>query len=273
VLALALIASGGPTVASSDTTRAVVKAIEAKDCAAAVKELNAALATASAEAWLLGGSMFEQGLCLKPSVERAARLYTRAAEAGRAEARSRLAGLHALPAAGPDKGAALWWALQAELPLPVACQPPAESRSDADRFAAELGAWPAARLDACVHVTGVLATLDAEFLLRADKQAPDGVSIDFQPAAGRVDVALGFIGQEGQQSRSVYMTTGNGTSITQARDPSPEQMRELQLQAGRRALAEQVDKVATDALRRYPRPASVDAAWRIRLRVDGPRVP
>jgi hypothetical protein len=67
------------------------------------------------------------------------------------------------------------------------------------------------------------------------------------------------------------MTTGNGTSITHARDPSPEQMRELQLQAGRRALAEQVDKVATDALRRYPRPAGIDAGWRIRLRAEAPR--
>jgi hypothetical protein len=266
---LSVAASTAP--AATDVTRAVVKAVEARDCAGAVKALNAAMATDSAEAWLLGGSMYEQGLCLKPNVERAARLYTRAVEAGRAEARSRLAGLYALPAAGPDKGAALWWALQAELPLPLPCQPPVEARGDADRFAAELGAWTAVRLEACVYVAGVLANLDAEFVLGADKQAPDSVSIDFQPAAGRVDVALGYIGQEGQQSRSVYMTTGNGTSITHARDPSPEQMRELQLQAGRRALAEQVDKVATDALRCYPRPAGIDAGWRIRLRAEAPR--
>ena len=88
--------------AATEATRAVVNAIEAKDCAAAVKELNAAMATASPEAWLLGGAMFEQGLCLKANVERASRLYQRAAQAGRGDARSRLAALYALQLAWID---------------------------------------------------------------------------------------------------------------------------------------------------------------------------
>jgi hypothetical protein len=249
----------------------VIKAIEAKDCAGAVRELNAALASGTAEALLLGGSMFEQGLCLKPNAERAARLYQKAAEAGGGGARSRLAALYASAAGGPDKGAAMWWALQAGLPLPGACKVAPELVNDADRFAQALSTWPAAQLDACVYVTGVLASIDAEFALSPEAPAAHGVGIDFQPAAGRVEVGVSFIGQEGKELRPVYTMNGSQTSITYAHDPSPDQLRELQLQAGRQELAKQVDKVAADALKRFPRPASVNGDWRIRLRVEGGR--
>ena len=258
--------------AATEATRAVVKAIEAKDCAGAVKELNAAMATASPDAWLLGGAMFEQGLCLKPSVDKAARLYQRAAEAGRGDARSRLAALYALPAAGPDKGAALWWAQQASLPLPAVCSAPAEVRDDPDKFAKTLASWPASQLDACVYVTGVLASLDAEFALKPGESPKDAVAVDFQPAAGKVVVGFGQLGQQGNDRNPVF-TGGSGLTLrSYSSELSPDQLRAMQGEAGRRELAGLVDEVAQAALARFPRPGSVDAAWRIRLRAEGPRL-
>ncbi|MEK8033754.1 hypothetical protein AACH06_23270 [Ideonella sp. DXS29W] len=269
---LAAVAAGACLLshAATEATRAVVKAIEAKDCATAVKELNAAMASSSPDAWLLGGAMFEQGLCLKPNVERAARLYLRAAEAGRTGARSRLAGLYALPAAGPDKGAALWWAQQAALPMPAACAVPADARDDADRFAQALGAWPAARLDGCVYVAGVLSALDAEFAIHPDEAVKDGVSVDFQPAEGRAVVGFARLHQQGNEQRPQL---GGGLRLQgYAYDPSPDQLRALQTEAGKAELAEQADVVAQQALARFPKPGGIDAGWRIRLRVDGPRL-
>jgi hypothetical protein len=271
MLALVLMASGGPTVAATEGTRAVVKAIEAKDCAGAVKELNAAMATASPDAWLLGGAMFEQGLCLKPNIERAARLYQRAAEAGRGDARSRLAALYALPAAGPDKGAALWWAQQAALPMPAACGVPPEARDDAERFAKVLAGWPASQLDACVYTAGVLASLDAEFTLKPDDAPKDAVAVDFQPAAGKVVVSFGQMGQLGNDRNPVFAGGSGLTLRSYSNELSPDQLRAMQGEAGRRELAGLVDETARAALARFPKPGSVDAAWRIRLRADGPR--
>ena len=258
-------------LAATDATRAVVKAIEAKDCAGAVKELNAAMATASPDAWLLGGAMFEQGLCLKPNVEQAAGLYRRAAEAGRGDARSRLTALYALPAAGPDKGAALWWAQQAALSMPAPCAVPLEARDDAGRFAKVLAAWPASQLDACVYVAGVLGSLDAEFALAPDEAPRNAVAVDFQPAAGKVVVSFGQQGQLGND-RSPVFTGGSGLTLrSYSNELSPDQLRAMQTEAGRRDLAEQVDAVAQGALARFPKPAGVDATWRIRLRAEGPR--
>lgn len=268
--ALAIVASVS-VQAATEATRAVVKAIEAKDCAGAVKELNTAMASSSPEAWLLGGAMFEQGLCLKPNVERASRLYLRAAEAGRTDARSRLASLYALPSAGPDKAAALWWAQQASLPMPAACGVAADARENVDRFAQALAAWPGPQLDACVYVAGVLAAIDAEFAVRPDESTKDGVAIDFQPAAGRVVVSFAKLSQQGNDRRPQM---GSGLRLqSYTYDPSPDQLRALQTEAGKAELAEQVDSVAQGALARFPKPNAVDAAWRIRLRADGPRVP
>ena len=163
----------------ANATKPVVQAIEARDCVAAVRELNVALAGATPEAFTLGGVMFEQGLCLKPNLERAKRLYARAVETGAAGARSRLAALHASPASGPDKGAAIWWGLQADLPLPKPCQVDTSIRGNAELFAQAVGSWTPSILDACVHVTGVLAALDAEFVLKSSATGSVNVAVDF----------------------------------------------------------------------------------------------
>ena len=269
VAALIALGAGSTAHGATEATKAVVKAIEAKDCAGAVRELNTAMAGSSPEAWLLGGAMFEQGLCLKQNVERASRLYLRAAEAGRADARSRLAALYASPTAGPDKGAALWWAQQAALPLPAPCAVAADARTDPDRFAAQLSAWPTARLDGCVYAAGVIAAIDAEFALKADEGTKDGVQIDFQPDTGKVVVSFASMGQVGNEQRAQL---GTGLRLeSYAHDYSADQLRAMQTQSGKAALADDINTVARDALSRYPRPATVDRSWRVQLRSEGPR--
>lgn len=260
--------------AAPESTRAVIKAIEARDCAGAVRELNTALATASPEALMLGGAMFEQGLCLKPNLERAARLYTKAAEAGAPSARSRLAALYASPAAGPDRGAAMWWAMQVNLPLPAACLVDTESRTDADKFAKALGAWPASQLDACVHVTGVMALLDAEFV---SKPASEGgaMAVDFRPATSGFEVKVSAASvalidnspRIGTSSNSGNLVANN--NVTQS--ATPEQMLALRAQEDRQALLQRIEAVGKDALTRYPRPAGIPADWRIQWSIAAAR--
>lgn len=261
---------GAHAAASPESTRAVIKALEAKDCAGAVKELNAALAGGAPEALMLGASMFEQGLCLKPNLERAVRLYRRASETGGVGAAARLTALYASPAAGPDKGPALWWAQQAALPLPAACVVAADARTDADAFAKALAAWPAAQLDACVHVSGVLAALAAEFQIKPAPAEVDGVSLDFQPAPGTLNVSYAKLQGEGNQLRARVVQAGGSMQMQgYARDPSADQLLAKQNEVAWAELAKDVERVARDAQARFPRPAGIDAGWRIRLQVNG----
>jgi hypothetical protein len=261
--------------AANESTKLVVQAIEARDCATAVKELNTALAGATPEALALGGVMFEQGLCLKPNLERAARLYAKAVDAGAPSARARLAGLYASPARGPDKGAAMWWSAQAELPLPTACQLDSSMRGNAEQFAQQLSTWPVNLLDACVHVTGVLAALDAEFVVKSSAQGRTTVSIDFRPASAVLEVrsSQSSVAMVDNSPRvAANSNAGNlfaNNSVSQS--ATPEQMLALRAQEERQTLIKRVEAVAKDALARYPRPAGIDTEWRIQLSVEGPR--
>ena len=257
---------------AGEVTKTIVKAIEARDCAAAVRELNTALAGASTEALLFGGAMFEQGLCLKQNIDRAARLYQRAADAGAGDARSRLAGLYASPAAGPDKGSAIWWGLQANLPLPKPCVVASEARSNVDAFARLLSGWPAGTLDACVHVTGVLAALDSEFVIKPATESQAGVAIDFRPAAGSLDAGSTQVNQTLRDSSARVTEARSMTGVLQSGStPSPEQLRAQQAQQELQDLAKQVETVGRDAMARFPKPASVDKDWRIQLRTESAR--
>ena len=274
--AVLLCGLGSASALASDVTRDVVKAIEARDCVAAVKALNAALATGSAEALVLGGSMFEQGLCLKPNIERATRLYLRAKDAGAADAPYRLSALYASPAAGPDKGAAIWWALQAGLPLPAPCVVAPELRADAEGFAKLLGQWPAAQLDACVHVSGVLAAMGTEFVLAVGAGSAESMAVEFRPAAGELEAkTLGLRDAHfGDVPKIVGTTNAAGqysvnldSQHSAAGDPT-QQLRE----AAARTVNAQVEAVSRDALKRFPRPAGIDAAWRVNFKVENARV-
>ena len=264
-----------PTQAASESTKLVVQAIEARDCVAAARELNVALAGATPEALALAGVMFETGLCLKASPERAARFYMKAADAGASGAKSRLAGLYALPASGPDRGAAMWWGMQANLPLPKACMVEPSARGNAEDFAKALSAWPASLLDACVHVTGVVAALDSELVIKDAAQGRTSVSIDFQPATAALNVrssqsSLALVDNSprvGTASNAGNLFANNNVS----QSATPEQMLALRAQEDRQALIKRAETVAKDALARYPRPTGIDADWRIQLSVEGLR--
>lgn len=269
-----LVASLAPlqSLQAGESTQAVIKAIEARDCAGAVRELNLALANSNPEALLFGGAMFEQGLCLKQNTERAARLYQRAADAGAGGARSRLAALYASPAAGPDKVNAIWWGLQAGLPLPRPCVVADALKNPADAFARTLNAWPVGLLDACVHVTGTLAVLDSEFIIKPASESRDGVALDFRPAAGRLDAGVDQVNQTLRDGSVRVLEAHSMSGVLQSGStPSPDQLRAQQVQEELQSLAKQVERVGRDALARFPRPEAIDKDWRIQLRVAAAR--
>lgn len=265
----------GPCIAASESTKRVVQAIEARDCVAAARELNVALAGATPEALALAGVMFETGLCLKANLERAARFYTKAVDAGAPSARSRLAGLYASPASGPDKGAAMWWSMQANLPLPKACLVETNLRGNAEQFAKVLMAWPAGLLDACVHVTGILAALDAEFIIKDAAQGRSSVSIDFRPATAALDVrnSQSAVALVDNSPRAAANSNAGSlfASNSVSQSATPEQMLALRAQEERQTLIKRIEAVSKDALARYPRPSGIDADWKIQLSVEGLR--
>jgi TPR repeat protein len=149
-----------PTEAEK-ASQAVVDAIAQRDCARAASQLNAGVAKGYPELMLLAGAMYEDGVCLKPSWERAISFYEKAAAAGRPEAVARIAAGYAAPAGGRDAAAALWWALEARTALPAACTQVVAVADDADRFVNASKAWPARQVGACVYVA------DAEFVFMA----------------------------------------------------------------------------------------------------------
>lgn len=267
---LALGACVAQTRPTDESVAAVVKAIEAKDCQAAAKALNAALAEPSAPVLLLAASMFEHGICLKANAERAVRLLLRVQdEPGVA---SRLTALYAAPASGPDKGAALWWAARASLMLPPECAVPPQASTDADAFAQALSAWPAGRLDACVFVGGVLAALDGEFVLTAPTAPQDGLGLAFVPAQGKLTLATEQLAGEGFEAG-----TGIGAARSSApgfqrheswSQPDPVRMKRLD---ALRQLAPRLEQVGQAALARYPRPPGIDPRWQISLKVTDER--
>ncbi len=261
-----------PSLAANEYTKAVVKAIEARDCIEAVRQLNLALSGASPEALMLGGAMFEQGLCLKQNTERASRLYLRAADAGASGARSRLAALYASPEGGSDKGVAIWWGLQANLALPDSCVIGNDIRSNAELFAQTLSRWPAGLLEACVHVTGVLATLDAEFVTRPGDDGREGVSFDFRPSTGSVEVRANQLNQALIDNSPRVVATNNVVGVNNVQQSvTPDQMRTLMAQQEKQELVKRVDSIGRGALARFARPAGIDSKWRIQLSVEAPR--
>lgn len=259
-------------VEAGETTKEVIKAIEARDCVAVVRELNLALATASPEALLLGGAMFEQGLCLKQNSERASRLYLRAADAGASGARSNLAALYASPATGPNKGLAIWWGLQAGLPLPKPCLVDNDLRANAERFTQILNGWPTGLLDACVHVTGVLAVVDAEFVITPEASSRADVAVDFRPATGDLQVRTSLKSPEFRDTSPRVITSNDPVAANQVQqNMSAELMHAQQIQAEALELAKRVESIGRNALVRFPRPAGIAADWRIQLRIQAVR--
>lgn len=228
--------------------------IEHKDCAGAAQALNAGVAKGFPSVLLLAGAMFEDGICLKSNWLEAADFYQRAHEAGHPRAASKLASGYMSAAAGPDKAAALWWALRRRLALPDTCRAPLPLLDDADKFVDALRAWPAGRLDACGYVAGVVGTIvgDLEFSRRAAAHGLKGVILArYAPAQGRIDInaeALEFIQIAG-------VTSGDDG-------------RDRDSNVVKREFERDIRAAADRALERYARPRGIDPAWVLTMRFE-----
>jgi len=241
-----------PTLRDTDTVSAVWAYIKHKDCAGAVRELNAGVAKDHPGVLLLAGAMYEEGLCLKPSWAKAVDYYQRADAAGHPRAAARLASGYADPAAGSDRAAALWWAIRGQSALPAACTTVAAWVGDADRFVAALSAWPKAQLEACVYVAGVLTTIsgDLEFSGRAAAYGVHGtVILNYVPAQGRIDI-------NNEDIEFIQLTgwvDGDSLRDRQSRNFKREFERDLRTASDR-------------ALRRYAKPEGIDESWKVQTR-------
>ncbi len=249
----------------------VVRQIESKNCAGAAQQLNEALANPSAEVLVLAGSMFENGICLKQSTERAARMFLRAADAPGVG--SRLAALYASKAAKGSEALAVWWGQRVGLPLPEVCGVDPQVLSDADAYARQVQAWPAGRLAQCAYVAGVLGAIDAEFVRTAfgDVQSK-GIDVLFDVARGQVLVAAAPEGGEGVEAG---VGTGNNRSSAPGFQRHPEWIQPdrfaSQRQAEVQALAVRVSQVSKIATARVARPDGELPAWRITWHIQAER--
>jgi hypothetical protein len=227
--------------------QAVTDAIVKKDCTAAAAALNAGLAKQYPEVWLLAGAMFEEGLCLKASWERALSFYERAAGAGQASAGHRLTtGFYAAPAPQRDMAASLWWAARSNVALPAACASAVPLAGEPDRFVAALKAWPPGQFEACAYAGAVMAVLHGE-LAGGDLASALGlegrIRIAFVPAEARIDI-------------DDDLSAAGGVSADAA-------LRDAQARTTRIALQQQLRAVADRTTKRIAKPTVVPAAWRV----------
>lgn len=249
LLSLGAQAAGKAWVAETrdlDTVDTVWTYMKHKDCAGAARALDEGAKKELPSVLLLAGAMFEDGVCLKPSWQRALGYYERAHAAGHPRAAAKIAAGFATPAAGPDRAAALWWSLRDGQPLAPECQTVSALVDDPDRFVAAIQAWPRQRLEACAYVAGVLGAMsgDLEFSRRAAEFGLRGVlTVRFVPAEGRFDIAtddLEFVNIGG--------ISGDAVRDRETRSVKTEFERDLRTSAER-------------ALKRYDRPAGIDPSW------------
>lgn len=230
--------------AGTKAAQLVVDAITAKDCSTAVGALNAGLAKSHVEVLVLAGALFEGGICVKPSWERASRMFERAHAAGSPVAAAKLASGYATSAAGPDLGSAMWWAVTAKTPMPSICNSVAPLVTDADKFVSALNAWPNGRLQQCAYAGAVMASIQSEALspeLQAALGVQGVVKARFAPASGQVEFA---------QDLAVVSTGGLQTNDVTDRERSV-----------RIALMAQLRSVADRAVGQHAKPAGIAADW------------
>lgn len=239
----------GPLPRDREAVASVWVYIDAKDCLGAVRTLNEGVAKGHPTVLLLAGAMFESGVCVRQSWDRAVDFYQRAHEAGHPAAGARLAAGYAAPSGGPDPGAAIWWALKSRLVLPQPCRIETSLIEDADRFVAALSRWPAGLVDACSYVAGLSGAIvgDVEYPSRAMKFGVKGeVKMLVEPASGGVVVdtqSVEFVQLQGAV---------NANTLVDRQSRSVKQEFEHDLR-----------QAADRALKRFPRPNGVDPAWKL----------
>lgn len=219
----------------------VAQALRAAQCERAVSRLNEGLKARHPGMFVLAGSMYENGVCLKPSWERAERLYLSASEAGHEGGLLRL--VAGLAEGGRDIGAARWWLQRSRVLVPEECRVPGFVADQPEAFVVTLRQWSAQRLATCVYAAGVMSHLAADIdyptvALSFGESAT--VRAEFQPAAGVIEVRTlereALAGRYGLTSGSDEMLAASGKV--------------------RSALEAHVREVADRALARFSRPGS-----------------
>ena len=240
-----------PTPAQA-AVQVVLDAVQKRDCPGAVAGLNAGLAKAYPEMFTLAGALYEEGVCVRQSWERAEGLYQRALAVNHPGVAPRVAAGYASAPAGPDLAASLWWAARARTAQPAACAAIAPLADDADKFVAALQAWPAGQLGHCAYAAAVMASVQAE-LEQPDFAASHGMAgtvvLTFVPAQGRIDIQ-----DEGVDAQAAV------PAVTVASSQDADR------RAARRAFQAQLRQAADRALKRFERPARVPAEWRVEAR-------
>ena len=234
---------------SERAMQAILDQINRRDCAGAVRSLNEGLSKSYRDVFYLAGSLYEEGICLKPNWERAVTMYQRAYDGGRAEAASRIASGYAAAVGGRDRAAALWWAIKAGQKLPGPCLEVAPLLGDADKFVGVLRDWPAGRLDACVYVAGVMTTIQGDVdypRLAADHGLQGSVSLAFSPALPKIDIT----GQTAEVQNIGGFVSGDA-------------QRERESRHVRESFSIYLRQIADRALARYTKPAAVPADWQV----------
>lgn len=235
----------GAQLSESDRAlQAVGDAVARKDCPGAVAALNAGLAKAYPDVFVLAGAMFEDGICVRPNWDRAISLYQRAIAAGQPTAAARLAAGSASAAGGRDKAATLWWAGQAKTALPQACTLPAVG-DDPDKFVAALATWPADRLQACFYSAAVMAMVQSEAAsptLAAQFGLSGRIAMTLLPAQRRIELVPEMV------EDTAAPLLGDGA--------------EDERNKRRRALVAHLQAVADRAYARYGAPPAVPEGWR-----------
>lgn len=254
---LALCAAGASTHGESlrpKETRAeqlaagsVRAALEARDCPKAVQHLKDGLSARHPGLYLIAGTMYEEGLCLKPDWERAQRYYQAGLEAGHRGGQFKIiAGL----AHGPrDIAAALWWA-QRGLPgaMPAPCLVEPAIHEVPERYVAALQSWPVGQVAACVYTAGVLAMITGDVQYPPDSmglQLTGRVAMKFVPADSRIE----WTTLETDRPPPVGVVSGDWLLDRQSR-------------GARDSFRRHLDETGQRALKRFaPRPPGIDPGW------------
>ncbi|NGZ84346.1 hypothetical protein [Duganella aceris] len=218
------------------------------DCPGAVGAIKEGIKSRHPAVLLVAGTMFEEGVCVKPDWDKAVNLYLLADAAGNRSAIPRLAAGYAV--AGREHGLALWWAAHRPLNLPAACVPAADPEKQQDAFNAALERMPPALFQACVYIAGVTYDVMA--------------NVEFPPDAARYrmsgTLAMEFIPAEGAINWR-YLRRGDVERPSGVRDMGKEQFEEHRIENSLMTYVKQKGKAA---LARYAQPAGIDPAWRVR---------
>lgn len=223
-------------------TAEVSKSLLAKDCPGVVKELNKGIKSKSPEILILAGSLFEEGVCVKPNPEQAAKYYMLADEAKHPRAMHRLIAMYAKD--NRDPASALWWANKSSDAIPPPCATAPGLANDLDAFVATLNSWPKGQLAACVYTIGVYSRIMglAEFPNNAALTGVFGkVKMRFVPAEATVSWTKE---ESGKIPVGGVVTAG-----------------ETERWAFRNTIMKYLDDLSARTLKEYAKPPGIDPRW------------